>query len=140
MDLVARILYNLVRLYVGAIWTLAGAGKLTDRPEGSFLAGGQRKRPTMARLGIRAFSTVEIAIGSLLLSRRQFPIIPALSAALFTAFGALRLLRKVPARCGCFGSLQGDRELQLPQLLLWAGLSGWLAFSSRAPSTRRPLE
>lgn len=121
------VLRLILRAYIGTIWILAGAGKLIAAPERSLLLGREMRTSGLLRPAIRVLSIVEVAVGLLLLAGRVFPAIPVVSAMLFASFGALRRFARAPAKCGCFGSLQGSKEVRLTQLVLWTGVSALLA-------------
>jgi len=98
-----------LRLLIGAIWLVAGLGKLRNRDSvRATLQKLTRLPPSIAMTLAGALPPVEISFGLLLISGWQSRYMAILSAAMFVLFAVLigrRAIRDAlkDGGCGCFG-------------------------------------
>lgn len=121
----------LVRTYCGAIWLLAGTGKLSDSLDKGWPRQFRFARLLPPRVTMWTLALSEIALGLCLMAGVGFPATPAISAIAFAGFLCLRVIHKTEADCGCFGRLKRKGAVRKSQLAVWSALSMLLIGSSK---------
>lgn len=119
------------RLYLGAIWCLAGTGKVMAQPTDSALMRMMPAAPMHRNPALMVVAGGEVLVGSLLIGGWLYPWVPGISALALTAFVAARLSGAIQGNCGCMGGLQREVPLTVRQIATWAIISAGLAVDKR---------
>ncbi|MBI2760627.1 MAG: hypothetical protein HYX51_04275 [Chloroflexi bacterium] len=122
------------RLYLGAIWLLAGSGKLVERQRPLLHPRYQRGRPFAIMAGMVALAAGEVLLGVVFVLGIAGPWPALLSAGLFLTFGMLRASGRLHSSCGCFGALSANRTVSTFQVVTWASISVGLGLVDSASS------